>query len=70
MDGDKLQEIANAQGRGYLKPWKAHSMVATMKDLELKRDRERLRKWVANYLEMEGFTPSGIDAVTDALANS
>ena len=69
ITGDELQEIANAQGHGYLKSWKAHSMVGTLKDLPLKSDRERLRRWVANCLEMEGFTPSGIDAVTDAIMN-
>ncbi len=67
MDSERLQEIANAQDRGFLKPWKAMSMLRTLRDLNLKSDRERLRKWVANCLEMEGFSPKGVDAVTDAI---
>lgn len=64
----ELQNIANAQGRGYLKSWKAASMVMTMNGVnDLVSDRESLRKFVANCLEMEGFSATGIDAVVEAI---
>lgn len=67
---ESLQEIANAQGRGYLKTWKACSMVATLRSMDIASDRDRLRKYVANCLEMEGFRPDGIDAVVAAISES
>jgi len=68
MSPDELQRLANSCGRGHMKYWKAASMLWTMRDLELARDKSRLRRWVANCLEMEGFDAAGIDAVTNALA--
>ena len=69
MTPEELQDFANAQGRGYLKHWKAVSMIMTLRQLpDIARDRARLRKWAANCLEMEGFTAQGVDAVTDKLA--
>jgi hypothetical protein len=69
MTPDELQALANAQGRGYLKAWKANSILMTVKTIpEIGEDRQRLRAYVANCLEMEGFTSDGIDAVTAALA--
>lgn len=68
MTPDELQATANAMGRGYLKHWKAASMLCTLRDIpDIACDNERLRKWVASCLEMEGFSPAGIDTVTQAL---
>lgn len=67
---EALQEIANAQRRGYLKTWKAWSMVATLRSMDIASDPNRLRKYVANCLEMEGFAPDGIDAVAAVIAAS
>lgn len=68
MTADDLQAFANSRQRGYLKSWKAQSMLMTLRDMPM-RTRGDLRKWVANCLEMEGFDAPGIDAVTDALAH-
>lgn len=68
MAPDELQATANAMGRGYLKHWKAASMLSTLRDIPgIAGDVERLRKWVENCLEMEGFSAAGIDTVTQAL---
>ena len=65
---DDLRSIANSQGRGYLKEWKAVSIVGTIKSIpEIASNRDRLRKYIATCLEMEGFSPAGVDAVTDAI---
>ena len=64
----ELTAVANRQGRGYLKEWKARSIAATVRAIPgIVEDRTRLRKYVANCLEMEGFDSNGIDAVTDAI---
>ena len=71
MGTDQLFTFANSQGRGYLKPWKAHSIVMTLATTPaIKECRERLRKYLAGCLEMEGFADAGIDAITDAIFNS
>jgi len=64
---EEFQAFANGLGRGYLKQWKAASMLRTLQAIP-KGDRDRLRGWVANCLEMEGFNAAGVDAVTDFLA--
>jgi hypothetical protein len=65
---DELLAVANSQGRGHLKPWKACSIAMTVTRIpQIVEDRSRLRAYVSNCLEMEGFGPAGIDAVTDAI---
>lgn len=66
MTGEELQKIANAHGLGHLKYWKACSMLGQALQMQ-ELPPERFRAWVANCLEMEGFTPEGIDIVADAL---
>jgi hypothetical protein len=67
ITADELQSIANAQGRGFLKPWKAISMVGTLESMPWLMDHYRVRKWVENCLAMEGFDEKEIDAVADAI---
>ena len=59
-----LQEFANKQGSGWLKHWKASSMFGTLSSIPaIFEDEDRLRKYVANCLEMEGFSKEGIDNI-------
>lgn len=68
MTPEKLQSLANAQGRGYLKHWKASSILHTLSRMpEISEDRERLKNYITNCLEMEGFSVDGINIVTDLL---
>lgn len=68
ISADELKAVANSQGRGHLKTWKALSITGTLRQMpQIVEDRERLRSYVANCLEMEGFSPNGIDAVVDAI---
>lgn len=67
ISGDELQRVANTQGRGHLKWWKAEGMVRTLRELPIADDDERLSRFVANCLRMEGFSDDGIAAVVDAI---
>lgn len=69
LDGEKIaefQKFANDQNSGYLKFWKAISMLVTIQRMPtLLADKDRLRAYVANCLRMEGFSEAGIDVITD-----
>ena len=68
MTGDELQILANRQGAGHLKVWKAVGMVLTLKQLPgILEDKDRLLRFVRNCLAMEGFTETGIQQVAEAL---
>ena len=67
ISADELAQVANAQPAGFLKPWKAASMVAALRSLPICESRDRLRSYVGRCLTMEGFDAAGIEAVTDAI---
>ena len=65
MEND-LQEYANSMSSGYLKSWKATSMVRTFQDLIYpSNDKERSLKWVKNCLEMEGFKSADCEQINE-----
>lgn len=56
ITAEDLQEYANSFARGYLKSWKAGSMLWTLRDMPgIMENRERLIRYVKNCLLMEGF---------------
>lgn len=60
-----LMEIANNLNTGYLKPWKALSMIVTLREIPgILKDEERTYRFVKNCLEMEGFYPADIQHIT------
>ncbi len=58
MDSVYLVEYANSLESGFLKAWKAHSMILTITEPKagILGDDERLIRYVENCLMMEGFT--------------
>ena len=71
MSYDEFLNLANSQSSGYLKEWKARSMLRTLHEIpSIKENPERLRKWVANCLEMEGFSQDGINTITKAITDN
>ena len=67
---DELMTFANAMRCGYIKHWKAHSMCVTIAQFESVgsiMQGERLKKYVRNCLEMEGFRSSDCDTIADWL---
>lgn len=53
---DQFQEYANSFKRGYLKTWKAISILSTLSQIPaITLDSKRMYLYLANCLEMEGF---------------
>lgn len=64
MIANQLQDYANGLGGGYLKTWKAISMVQTMRQIPgLTEDNSRLLPYLSNCLEMEGFNGYHVELV-------
>lgn len=68
---DKLMAFANAMRHGYIKHWKAHCMCIEIAELAsyalVYMQGERLKNYVRNCLEMEGFRGSDCDTIADWL---
>lgn len=64
MTQTELSDFANGMASGFIKPWKANSMTATLiRSPEIVEDRERLGKYVKNCLSMEGFSAVACDGI-------
>jgi len=65
---EKLLEVANAQTSGFLKDWKARSIVMVLSDSNIVDGGfDKVYDFVQSSLTMEGFTPSGIANVVIAI---
>lgn len=67
---DELMTFANAMRNGYVKHWKAHSMCVTIAELSAAgavMQGERLKNYVCNCLEMEGFRSNDCDTIANWL---
>lgn len=63
---EPFMEFANTQTFfGYLKAWKATSIMCTIAQMEDEMKGERLNKYIHNCLEMEGFLPGACDDIAD-----
>jgi len=63
-----FSDFANGFHHGYIKPWKAASMLMTLDQIPaIKEDRDRMIKYVSNCLEMEGFEPETCVIIADYL---
>ncbi len=59
-----LQDYANSFKLGYLKTWKAASILHTLKSApEIVRDEVRFLSYLKNCLEMEGFIQRDIELI-------
>ena len=60
-----FEHFCNHSPSGYLKPWKCWSMWNTLENQipAIKADAERLRKYLKNCLEMEGFSADDIETI-------
>ena len=60
-----FQNYANSLRSGYLKTWKASSMIMSLTDLRLPiiNDEVRLLSYLKNCLEMEGFHSTDIELI-------
>lgn len=59
-----LQDYANSQKLGYLKMWKATSIICTLRDIPAIIDDEvRFLSYLKNCLEMEGFKQTSIELI-------
>lgn len=69
IDPEEFIEFANSFPSGFLKTWKAHSIVNTIQDLRdsFINDDERFLKYLRNCLEMEGFSKASIVTIKDFL---
>lgn len=77
LTGTRLASFANivaassASGSGFLKPWKADSMVATFARMpQIFEDRARLGKYVTGCLSMEGFSAASCDEIAEFIFNA
>ena len=64
-DAEAFTNFANSFRSGYLKFYKGHSMFETMyRDLPaIRKDSVRLRNYLTNSLEMEGFRSDTIERI-------
>ena len=68
-DNSKLiyafQDYANSLNSGYLKTWKASSMIMSLRDkrLPIISDNVRLLAYLTNCLEMEGFRNADVEKI-------
>ena len=60
-----FQKYANSLRSGYLKTWKASSMIMSLTDprLPITSDNIRLLSYLTNCLEMEGFDDFAIEKI-------
>ena len=59
LSTNDFREFANSMTSGFLKSWKANSMVYELSATpEICAENERLDAYVANCLKMEGFSDS------------
>ena len=65
MDYKWFEHFCNHCPSGYVKPWKCWSMWNTLENQipEIKKDKDRLLKYLTNCLEMEGFKPADIKII-------
>lgn len=64
FNGQQLQDFANSLDSGYVKSWKANSMVNTLTSIpDILADNVRLLNYIDNCLAMEGFSQRGIEDV-------
>lgn len=66
---ERLERYANSDKfRGYLKPWKARSMIDTLGSIpDIFSDWERLLTYVKNCLNMEGFDDNACEFIAKHL---
>jgi hypothetical protein len=68
MTAEEFQHIANASRTGYLKYWKAQSIIGTIKTIpQILEDQDRLKKYLTNCLEMECFGETDITNIMNAI---
>ena len=62
---DQFQNYANSFNCGYLKTWKASSMIMSLTDprLPIINDEVRFLSYLKNCLEMEGFHSTDIELI-------
>lgn len=62
---NQFQDYANSLDSGYLKTWKAASMIMSLSDprLPIISDNVRLLSYLTNCLEMEGFRNTDIEKI-------
>ena len=66
FDGYDLMNYTNGLDSGFLKQWKATSMVRTLQDIPaILTDEARLSAYLQNCMVMEGFTAHDIQRVKD-----
>lgn len=59
-----LQDYANSFKSGYLKMWKATSIICTLRDIpKIIDDEVRFLDYLKNCLEMEGFNQTSIELI-------
>jgi hypothetical protein len=68
-DAEAFTDFANSHSSGYLKSHKGYNMFATLtQDLPVIRtDPQRLRSYLTNCLEMEGFRADVIEDIAQAI---
>ena len=71
---DDMITYANSFKRGYVKHWKAHGICVTIAELANIgtndiRDGDRIDNYVANCLEMEGFTKETCNLIATWIKN-
>ena len=68
-DAEAFTDFANSHSSGYLKSNKGYNMFATLtQDLPvIKTDSQRLRNYLTNCLEMEGFHSDAIENIAQAI---
>lgn len=68
---DELMQVANVECKsGYLKWWKAQSMVQTLvslKETNCVRTFMEMHRYIRSCLYMEGFSEKDIDTITKAV---
>lgn len=62
---NQFQDYANSLRSGYLKTWKASSMIMSLTDprLPIINDEVRFLSYLKNCLEMEGFNNTSIELI-------
>ena len=60
----EFQDYANSFHFGFLKAWKANSILMTLKRIpDIIADQVRFLAYLKNCLEMEGFQPATIELI-------
>lgn len=67
----KFEEFANSQGTGFLKFYKAYSMIETLHMTpDIHSDSIRRLSYLENCLKMEGFNDKGIEKINQWLIDN